>query len=108
MRRRRQIRFLAVSFLLLVALIYLIWNFPPSFQFSIFNFSILPLFFTLFFLFIYFLFSFILANKRRGFLIGLFAIIFLFLRLNYLTEPFFLILLLILFGSVELLFAKRK
>ena len=100
---------MVVSFLALATLGYLVLNVSPSFQFSILNlqFTILIPGLTLLFLFIFSLFSFIL-NARRGFLLGLLAISYLLLRLNGLVSPFFAILLLLLFGGIELFFVKRK
>ena len=109
-RRKRHLWLLPVSFLSLAALVYLILNFSPAFQLSIINFqfSILIPALTLLFIFIFSLFAFILNNSRRGFLLGLLIISYLLLRLNGLTSPFFAILLLILFGVIELFFVKRK
>jgi len=109
-REKRPFLFLIVSFLSLGALGYLVLNFPPTFQFSILNiqFSILIPGLALLFLFIFSLFSFILNNKRRGLLLGMLTIFYLLLRLNGLTSLFFAILLLILFGGIELFFVKQK
>jgi hypothetical protein len=52
--------------------------------------------------------TFLLNNSRRGFLLGLLVISYLLLRLNGLTSPFFAILLLLIFGGIELFFVKRK
>jgi hypothetical protein len=109
-RRRKPLSLLVLSILSFGVLGYLILNFPPGFNFSVINFnlSILIFSFLLLFIFLYSLFGFVLNNKRRGLLIGLFVVIYFLLRLNNLTHPFFLILLLILLVMLELLFAKRK
>lgn len=109
-RKKRNLGFLILSFLSLATLFFLIINYSPSFNISLFNLniSIVFLFLSFVFLFFYSFFSFLLSNKRRGALIGLFMVAYLILRLNQLTNLFFAILLVILFGSLELLFAKRK
>ncbi len=89
---------------------YLIINYPPDFQFSIYNYSlqIIPVFFVLLFVFLYFLFDVLFASRRRGLFAGFFAATYLLLRLSGLTHPFFLVMLIILFGCLELFFVKRK
>ena len=101
---------IVISILTVAALTYLILKFSPSARFLILNyqFPVIALFLALLFIFLFSLSAFILTSTRRGVLIGLFAVIYLILRLNNLTHPFFLIMLLILFACVELLFAKRK
>lgn len=119
-RKKRPIWLLVLSSLLLASLVYLVLNFPPTHKFTIYNlsfdpwlrtkgqFTILPLFFILLFSTLYSLFTALLSNKRRGLLIALFFSIYLILRLINLTHPFFLILLIALFGGIEIFFVKRK
>jgi hypothetical protein len=109
-KRKRNILFLFLGLISIAALIYSVLNFSPTYGFTIYNlqFTILPIFFALLFSFLFFLFSFILASKRRGLFVGAFIVIYLILRLNNLTHPFFLLILLVLFGSLELFFIKRK
>ena len=110
-RKKRPIWLLVVSLLSLASLIYLILNFPPNWKFEIGNylkFDILYIFFTLLFTFFFPLIAFLLNNKRRGLFFGLFVLTILVLRLNYLLHPFFLILLLAFFITLELLFKRRK
>jgi len=109
-KKRRPFWLLIVFILSLIALGYLVLNYSPVYQFSIYNFrfSILLSGLTLLFLLIFSFFTFILNNSRRGFLLGLLVIAYLSLRLNGLISPFFAILLLILFGGIELFFIKRK
>ncbi|HEX7542683.1 MAG TPA: hypothetical protein VF385_01205 [Patescibacteria group bacterium] len=109
-KKRRPFWLLVVFILSLAGLGYLVLTFSPTSQFSIFNFqfSILIPGLTLLFLLIFSLTTFILSNSRRGFLLGLLVISYLLLRLNGLTSPFFAILLVILFGGIELFFIKRK
>jgi hypothetical protein len=108
-KRKKRIGAFLISLALLGLFSYLIINFPPTYHVSIGNllFPILPIFFLLTFAFLYFFFS-ALLSKRRGILIALFANIFLLLHLNHLTHPLFLILLVIIFGGLELLFIKKK
>lgn len=108
--KKRRLWLLAIGLVLFAVWIYLVITLPPTFQLSLdsFQFPVLPVFFAVLFLFLSSLFSFVLNNKRRGILIGLFAAIYLILRLNGLKNLFFLILLLILMGSTELFFLKRK
>src|ERR1035437_1487151 len=110
MRKKRPFKLLILSLLFLALSIYLIFNFPPSFQFSVFNFqfSILAPTLAILFLFIFFLVSFLLNNKRRGLFVAIFVLGYLILKLLNLTNPFFIILLLILLTMLELLFTKRK
>lgn len=109
MRRKHPATLLLLSLLSLASFIYFILSFSPSSHFSIFNsqFSTLYVFFPLVFLFIYSAITYLLINTKQGLLFGLFATIYLFLRFIHLTHPFFLILLLVLFISLELFFKKR-
>ncbi|OGH08084.1 MAG: hypothetical protein A2171_01270 [Candidatus Levybacteria bacterium RBG_13_35_9] len=109
-RRGRKFYFLPISIASLISLLYLVLSFPPTYQFQIADFKLQILYpaLILLFSFLYFLFSFLFANNRRGLFVGLFATIYLILRLNNLTHPLFLILLLILFISLELFYLNRK
>lgn len=109
-RNRRDFLGLAVSFLVLGSLVYFVVNFGPDKSLKILNISVptIPIFFILFFISVYELFTFILNSQRRGFLISFFATLYLILRMNNLTHPFFGILILALFITFELLFRKRK
>ncbi len=109
MRRKHPFTLLVLSFLSLASLIYSILSFAPSFQFSILNsqFSIFYLFFPLVFLFIYSTLAYLLISAKQGLLFALLGTAYLFLRFIHLTHPFFLILLLALFISMELFFKKR-
>lgn len=120
MRRKRPITLLTISLLSLASLIYLIFNYSPTQEFQILNFSrqlrdpatagqfsTIYVFFLLVFIFIYSTIAYLLINTKQGLLFGLFATGYLFLRFIHLTHPFFLILLLVLFISLELFFKKR-
>ncbi len=100
---------MVAAFAVLGSLIYFVLNFPPDKNLKILNFSIptVPIFFALFFIAIYELFTFILNNQRQGFLISLFATIYLILRFFKLTHPFFAILIIALFVTFELAFKRR-
>ena len=106
-RRRRSILFILLFF---VSTCFLIFYFPPNYQMSIqqYSFSILYLFFASLFLFLFFTGVFVLRSKKHGFFIGLFAVSYLLLRMNNLTHPLFLFLLLALFLVTEFLFARPK
>lgn len=109
-KSRRNYLNLAVSLTCLGLLIYFILNFAPDKNFSILKLSLptLPVFFLLFFAAIYEALAYFLNNKRQGFFISLFTTIYLILRFFKLTHPFFLILILALFVTFELLFRKRN
>ncbi len=108
--RKKPIWLLACGFLSLTLFIYLIIFFSPDFQFSIFNFQ-LPIL-TIFLLTSFFLFtsvsSYLLSNIRRGLFIGLFVPAYLLLRFLGLTHIFFLIMLLILFITLEMFFSYKS
>ena len=118
-RRKKSLILFILSILSFVALIYLIFFYSPSTQFTLplgalakwgihnFQFSILPIFFLLFFIFLLSLISYLLRSPRRGALIGLLTIIYLILRMLHLNSPYFLFLLIVLFISLELFFKKR-
>jgi len=109
-KRKRKLWLLLLAILSLVGFIYLLLSFSPSFNLQVlsFNLPVIYLFFAALFLFLFSFFAFILASKRRGLFIGLFVVIYLLLRMNHLTHPFFLIMLLVLFGCLELFFVKRS
>ncbi|MBI2031498.1 MAG: hypothetical protein HYT08_02675 [Candidatus Levybacteria bacterium] len=109
-RGKRPFWLLAISLLSLVFLIYLIVSLSPNYQFSTLNFQlpILPVFLLTVFLSLFFSFSYIFINFRRGFVVGLFTVTYLLLRLFDLTHIFFLIILTILFLTLELFFSYKK
>jgi len=109
-KRRRNFPILILSFLTLGVLLYLVFNFPPGYQFNLNNllFPILPLFFTLLFLFFFFFFGFLFANSRQGFFLSLLLSGILFLYFIKLNNPFFIGTLIVLFAIEELFFLKRR
>lgn len=90
-------------------LIYLTLNFSPDKNVRVLNVPLpsIPLFLALFFVTVYEVVKFLL-DQRRGFLIAFFAVLYLILRLNNLTHPFFAFLILAIFITFELLLRKRK
>lgn len=110
MRNKRSPISLVAGIISLGLLIFFVLSFPPDKNLNVLSFSIslIPIFFVLLLISAYELFSFALNNQRQGFLISFFATLYLILRLNKLTHPFFLILLIAIFITLELLFRKRK
>ncbi|GEM_PF-3374796 len=112
-RRKKPIWLLVVGLLSLALLMYVLIFFSPNSQFSLAPRSlgevgILPFFFILIFTSLFFLFSFFLSNFRRGLFIGIFVSVYLLLRFLGLTHIFFLIMLLILFITLEMFFSYKK
>lgn len=108
-KNKRDFGALIVGLAALSSLIYLMLNFSPDKNVRVLNVSLpsIPLFLALFFVAVYEVFKFLLS-QRRGFLIAFFATLYLILRMNGLTHPFFALLILALFITFELLFKKRK
>jgi len=109
-KRTKYLWILIVGLLSFGALGYLALNYSPSENISLISnhLSLIPVFLLLLFILIFSLTTFILNNSRRGFLLGLLLVSYLILRLNGLISPFFAILLLLLFGGIELFFVKHK
>lgn len=109
-QKKRPFLLLILSFLVFAGLLYLILNFDPTRKFSVLSsrFSVLPAFFPLLFLCIFSLTAYILNNSRRGLFAALFVTSYLLLRFFHLTHLFFLLLLIALFFTLELLFLNRK
>lgn len=94
----------------LAASILLVFYFPPTYQISIqqYHFPILYLFFISLFSFLFFIIAIILRSKKHGFFIGLFVVTYLIFRLNDLTHPLFVFLLIALFLVTEFLFTGHN
>jgi len=110
MRKRRNVFHLILSLIFLAGLVYLILSFSPSTQLTIYNFRfpiLLPAFLLLF-LFVFYFSLFIFKNLRRSFFLSLLLIGILFLSLIKLSNPFFIITLIVLFVFEELFFLKRQ
>jgi len=120
--RGRPLLLLFIGIISLIALGCLIYFSPPNssitftgilanLPFSLERFIEIPtmiLFFLLLALFLFGTGSYIFKSKIHGVLISAFVIIYLIFRLNHLTNPFFLILLLALFVTLELFVSNRK
>jgi hypothetical protein len=99
-----------IIILSLIGLIYLIFFTNPNQVFSalFFKTTSLPLFFILIFIFISNLSAFFLKNQRRGIFLGLLVIGILLLIFYQFIHPFFIIMLLALFGVLELVFSHHR
>src|SRR4051794_19893644 len=107
MRTRKKLFYLPlISIASLVSLIYIILYFPPSFSIPLgsMQLPILPISFLLFFVFLWSLVGFIFANRTQGLIVALLPSVYLLLRYIKLNQPFFLVLLVLLFVGLELLF----
>lgn len=93
----------------LLLLLYLTIAHSPSENVSItgIHLSLVFLFFPLLFFFVFSVFSFFAKSNKQGILAAIFCSLYLLLRLNNLTHPFFLVLLLAIFLTLELLFKKN-
>jgi len=118
-RRKRPFWLLVISFLCLVGLIYLTIFHSPDSKLSLplealakwgisnLQFSTLAVFLLLFFTLLLSVITYFLRSFRRAALIGLLTIIYLIFRMLHLNSPYFLLLLIALFISLELFFKKR-
>lgn len=109
MRKKRSGKLLFLALAAGVALCCLIYFFPPTVTFPVasIQLSIVLLFLLLTAVFSYALVSFLTRRKKHGFLVSLFVVTYLIFRLNNLTHPFFLILLVALLLTLELVFQGR-
>lgn len=110
MRRKRPLKFLLTAIVLLFALIYLIITISPSQPLILLSLqipSVIP-FLLLITLLVFSIARYILNNKIHGFLIAIFTLSYLLLRINHLTHPFFLIILIGLFITLDLLFSRQR
>lgn len=119
-RKKRPLWLLVLSILSLGGFIYLIFFTDPSDKISLseffgqtpisspLNLSTLILFFTVLFIFIFSFITYLLRSIRRGILSGIFVVSYLILRLNHLDQLFFLLVLLALFVTLELVFTRQK
>src|SRR6266568_3929289 len=108
--RRRPLSLLIIGVISLLTLASLIYFFPPNSSLTLDKFtqiSPLILFFVLVTIVLFSIGSYLLNSKKKGILIAGFVIIFLLFRLTHLTHPFFLILLLALFFSLEMFVSSR-
>ena len=111
MRIRKKLWYLPIfSIVSFLTLIYVVFSFAPDdyMLLSNFQFTVLPIGLLLLFVFSWSLFRFIFADKIQGLLLALLLIIYLILRLNNLTQTFFLVMLVLIFVGFELLIFRKK
>jgi hypothetical protein len=120
--RRRSLSLLIIGILSFLVLIGLLYFFSPTATITISDIlsnvpailntyvkiPTMALFFVLLAVFLFSIISFIFKSKIHGVLAAAFVTIYLLFRLNHLTHPFFLILLLALFVTLELFASNRK
>ena len=108
-KRNFSLKYLIYSLFFLAATVVLIIYFPPTYQASIMHFrlSIMIPFFIVFFLLFYFLGMLLLRSKKHALIIASFFVFYFLFRLNNLTHPLFLILMLALFLVAEFLFTQH-
>ncbi len=82
---------------------------PPQFRLPLLPaIPMWPIFLIFLFCTFFSLGTYLFKNKTHGVLIGAFLVVYLLLRLSHLTHPFFLILLIALFLTLELMISYRK
>ncbi len=108
--RKRPFKVLLISLLFLFTLLYLVFNFPPSYKFQIASYQlpITTIFFMVLTIFFSTLFIFIFKNTRRGVLMGIFLTSYVYIRYLELTHPLFFIALIGIFLALELVFTKKQ
>ena len=109
-RKKRHLSLLVISLLSFVSLFYLVLNYDPAQQFTIYNlqFTITMVFFLFLFLSSSLLMAYVLNNLRRGIFFGLFMISYFLLRLFHLTQTSFFILLIAFFITLEFFFSHKR
>lgn len=109
-KRNLSLKLLPFIVLFLITTCFLIFYFPPTYQIQVlqYNLPIIYPFLISVFCFFFFLGAFTLKSKKHGLFLGFFVVLYLIFRLNNLTHPLFLILLIALFLVVEFLFAQHN
>ncbi len=115
-RNKRSVSVLLSALVFAIALCYLIFQFSPSSKFVIPSFiflgngklSVEYLFYLFFFLFTLCLVWFLSKSRFQGILVGFITVSYLLLRALGFRNIFFLLLLLALFVTLELLFKNSK
>ena len=109
-RKKSSYIFLVLAIFTFGLLSSIIISVPPDFFWNILSFklSVQYAFFFLLFSFLFFTGSSIFKSKKHGLLIGLFVCIYLWMRQNKLSHPFFLIILIAIFLVLELLLSGRN
>lgn len=107
---RRPLKFLFLGLVALSGLVLLVIMFPPTVSLTVgpLQLSITLLFFALVGSTVFGLTTFVTNRKKHGLLLSLFIMSYLWLRLNSLFHPLFLILLIALFLTLELLFTAKE
>jgi hypothetical protein len=121
-QHKRPLSLLIIGIISLLTLAALVYYFPPNnnltfpdtlvtIPFSLAKFIQIPptiIFFVLLAIFLFSIGSFSFKSKAHGILIAGMVVIYLLFRLNHLTHPFFLILLLALFFTLEMLVSSKN
>jgi len=109
-RKKRPLLLLVGSIILFILCGVLLVAFPPNNSVSLLslNITLVPLFLILLFFFLFSITTYLFKNKNHGILFGSFVITYLIFRLNNITHPFFFILLIALFLTIEILFSLDK
>lgn len=109
-RKKRTWKFLIISILSFLTLIALITSFSPyqSLSLKFASISIVNIFYIVLALFLFSLSTFILKSKKHGILISIFVVTYFIFRASNLTHPFFFLLLMALFLTLELLFTSKR
>ncbi|MBI2028088.1 MAG: hypothetical protein HYT07_00630 [Candidatus Levybacteria bacterium] len=109
-RKKRPFWLLVISLLTFTGLFYLILKFDPSQKYLILNnqYPIPLLFFILIFILAFSFSTYLSNNSRRGLFIALFLTSYLLLRFFHLTQTYFIILLIILFLTIEVFFIRQR
>lgn len=107
-KKKFSFKYLFLTILSLLTLCIEIILFPPSYILDLSNFKIpiIYLFLITLFSFSYFAVMLISRSHKHSILVALFIVAYLLFRLNNLTHPLFLFLLIALFLTLELLFSK--
>lgn len=112
-QQKRPLKYLFFSILSLASIASLVYLYPPDLKFEIgppaggFKFQILYAFFLFVFIFLFSTGTYLFKSKKHGVLIGLFVPLYLIMRLNNLTHPFFFILLAGIFLTLELMVSRK-
>lgn len=109
-RKKRQFFFLVLTILSLIATLLVIFFLSPNHNLALGPLTLSPLiiFFIPLGIFFFSLPTFVLKSPKHGILLSLFVISYLIFRLTGLTHPIFLVLLIGLFLTLELLFSNRQ
>lgn len=101
---------LLTTLISLAGVAWIIFTLPPatSYDLGMLSLSILLAFFPLLFIFIFGLITLIFKRPVFGILVGILFIVLMIFRLNGLTHPFFILLILGIFISSLLFFKKDK